>query len=210
MRFGLSVAVVALMLASGLPAHAQQNQQQTSYVYGGTANTAPVYNSNVGSVSSGTGTTSIYNSGSALQMLPMQRMIAGQNAPSYTYGNQRQGTQPYTNYSMGTLDPNAIGSLTADQARMIREQRNAQANAYQQQYMEQLRQRDLNNPYLNPTSPELQQMQQQLAGASQYQGGQFAPLYANSGQQKPTVKRKVIYNELNNPLVDPPRLFNIQ
>lgn len=212
MRFGLSVAVLSLVLVSGLPAQAQQQQQQqSSYVYGGgSTNSGPVYNSTVGSAArQTTGNVSIYNSGNALQMLPMQQMAAGQNAPSYTYGHQKQNAQPYTNYNSGpmALNPNAIGSLSADQARMIREQRNMQANAYQEQYMEQLRQRDLNNPYLN--QPQQQQLQA-MNGASQYQGAQFSQLYANSGQPKPVVKPKVLYNELNNPLVEPPRLFNIQ
>lgn len=212
MRFGLSVAVLSLVLVSGLPAHAQQQQQQQqSYVYGGgNTNSAPVYNSTFGAGGgAATGSPSIYNSGSSLQMLPMQQMTAGQNAPSYTYRNQGQNAQPYTNYNTGpmALNPNAIGSLTADQARMIREQRNLQANAYQEQYMEQLRQRDLNNPYLNPNA---QQQQQAMNGASQYQGAQFSQLYANSGQPRPVAKPKVLYNELNDPLVEPPRLFNIQ
>lgn len=204
MRFCLSVAVFVSVLASGFPVQAQQQQQQrSSYVYSGNYGSgAPVYNGAQGAAS-GAG-TSLYNSGTNLQLLPMQRMIAGQNAPSYTYRGQNQGTQPYTNYNAGplSLDPSAIGSLTPEQAQLIREQRNAQANAYQQQYLEQLRQRDLNNPYL------LQQQEQMMNGSSQYQGSQFSQLYANAGQKKPQVKRKVIYNELNNPLVEPPRLFN--
>lgn len=213
MRFGMSAAVLAFVLAYGPPAHAQQQQQQSSYVYGGgNTNSVPLYNGVAGSaVRQNAGTASIYNSGTSLQMLPMQQMTSGQPASSYTYNHQRQNAQPYTNYNTGpmVLNPNAMGSLSADQARMIREQRNAQANAYQEQYLEQLRQRDMNNPYLN--TPQQQQQMQQLAnGASPYQGVQFSQLYADSGQRKPVAKPKVLYNELNNPLVEPPRLFNLQ
>ncbi len=203
MRFGLSLAVLGALLASAMPVHAQQQQQQQpSYVYGGSTPSAPLYNS-TGNYTTQTNGGSFYNSGANLQMLPMQQMVAGKNAPSYSYRGGQGQVQPYNYNSAGMLDPSMMGSLSPEQARMARDQRNANAAAYQQQYLEQLRQRDMNNPYAVQ-----QQDPNMMNGASQYQGAQFSQLYANSDQPKPQVKRKVLYNQLNNPLVEPPKLFN--
>lgn len=199
MRFGLPLAVLGFVLASGMsPCFAQtQQQQQQSYVYGGANNNGmPLYNS-AQNYRSDTTAGSIYNTGQNLQLLPMQQMVAGKDAPSYAYGGS-QKNQPYGFNNNGMLDPTAMGGLSPEQARMIRDQRDARAAAYQQQYLESLQR----NPQVGPYTPG-----QEMAG-SQYQGSQFSQLYAQNGQPKPPVKRKVLYNQLNNPLVDPPRLFN--
>lgn len=199
MRFGLALMVLGLVAGiSALPAFAQQQQQQQQlYQYNGGYTNPTLYNS-PGNYTQQSDGGSIYNSGANLQMLPMQQMTAGKNAPSYTYGGQKNASM-YNYGSMSGLDPNAAGALSPDQARAIRAQRDAQAQTYQQQYMQTLQQQQ--NPYA-------QQAQQMMSAGSQYQGSSFGALYADSDQQKPT-KKKVIYKQLNNPLVEPPRLFNI-
>jgi hypothetical protein len=196
MRLKLSVAVLGLLMAGSLPALAQTNaqQQQPNAYY---APSAPVYNTgnSVPYYSQQNGTTPIYNNNPNTPTLPMNQMIAGKNAPSYNYN----ANQAYSFNDPTSLAGASLGSLSPEQANMVRAQRDANAQAYQQAYQQQLQ--DQQN----------QQQQMQQSGASQYQGGQFAQLYANATgqQQKPvSTKKRVIYKEMNNPLVAPPRLFN--
>ncbi len=205
MRLVLFMTVFGVSLGGlCLPVMAQvQQQQQQGYVYNGGYNNGgmPLYNAAPSYQSQTTG-NSFYNSGANLQMLPMQQMTAGKNAPSYSFGGNRSN-QPYAfNPYNGGLDPTAGGALTPDQARAIRAQRNAQAAAYQQEYLDSLRQRDMNNPYAQ------QQLLDQPVAGSMYQGGQFSQLYNENNQPTIPVKRKVLYKQLKNPLVEPPRLFN--
>ena len=197
MRYILSLAVLGLVAGAGAPAFAQQQQQQPqSYVYGGQQqNNNSIYNS-LGNYRDDINAGAFYNNGANLQMLPMNQMIAGRDAPSYAFGNRQQNQQAGLYGNNGGFG-NAMGGLSPDQARQIRAQRDANAQAYQQQYMDSMQQQQMqNNPYA----------QQNMAG-SQYQGSQFSQLYAENAEPKP-VKKKVIYNELNNPLKEPPRLFN--
>ena len=197
MRYTLSLAVLGFVLGAGVPAFAQQQQQQPSYVYQGQQqDTAPIYN-NLGAYRDNMANSQYYNSGANLRMLPMQQMIAGQNAPSYAFGNRQQQQQNgIYNNGGGFLDGSVMGGISPEQANAIRAQRNANAAAYQQQYLENARQRQ-----------QMEYAQQQNMAGSQYQGAQFNQLYAENAEPKP-VKKKVIYNQLNNPLVEPPRLFN--
>lgn len=198
MRYILSLAVLGLAVGAGAPAYAQQQQaQQPSYVYQGQQqNTNPVYN-NLGTYRPNTTNSPYFNSAANLQMLPMQQMIAGKNAPSYAYGGRQEQQQNGLFGGDGGFLGGGMGGISPEQANAIRAQRNANAAAYQQQYFDSVNQR------------EAQQYAQQQAGmvGSQYQGSQFNQLYTDNQQPKP-VKKKVIYNELNNPLKEPPRLFN--
>lgn len=195
MRLGLSLAVLGILLGgAATPALAQNQQQQQGYAYSGNYDyNVPVYNGN-SNYSAQTGGNPYFNSGSNLQMLNMQAMVAGKNAPSYNYGGS--DSQPYTMGGFG----NRPGGLSPQEAQAIRAQRDQKAAMYQQQYLESLRQQNMNNPYANVGN-------QPMAG-SQYQGSQFSQLYAENNQPKKPVKRKVLYNQMNNPLVEPPRLFN--
>lgn len=198
MRTILSLAILGI-LAGAVPAFAQQQQQQSSYTYGSQRNNNPVYNSfsdyQDNPNRDGLYSQNVYNSGANRQILPLDQMVAGRNAPSYAYGGNQQRTQANL-YGNGGGFGNMSGALSPDQARQLRSQRDANAQAYQQQYMDSLRQQQQNNPYPNP----------QMAG-SQYQGSQFEQLYAENDEPKP-VKRKVLYKQLKNPLKEPPRLFN--
>ncbi len=178
MRLKLSLAVIGLLLAGSAPALAQ-NEQNSNY-YG---SAAPTYAAPTGNYSTN---GVVYNSGSVTP-LPMQQMIAGKNAPSYNYGT----AQPYNSGYSGNT---SIGSLTPEQAAAQRAQRDAQAQAYQQQYMASIQQ---------------QSMQPNAATPNQQQGA-FAQMYNNmtGGQeQQPPVKKRVVYNGRPSPLVEPPRLF---
>ena len=180
MRIRLSIAVLGLSMAGIVPAMAQNNVQTGQTYYN-----APIYNAPQG-YSQTQGNVPIYNSGN-VQPLPMQQMIAGQNAPSYNYNT----VQPY-----GTNNSNTYGgAITPEQANAIRASRNAQAQAYEAQYMQQL-----------------QQQAQGIApnnNSSAYQGNAFSQLYNREDDaDKVPTKRRVVYNERNNPLITPPRLFN--
>lgn len=197
MRYILSLAVLGLAVSAGVPAFAQQQQQQPSYTYQSQQqNTNPIFN-NLGTYRDNINNNPYYNSGANLQMLPMQQMIAGKNAPSYAFGNRQQQQQANLYNNGGGFLDGAMGGISPEQANAIRAQRNANAAAYQQQYFESVNQRE---------AQQYAQQQQGMAG-SQYQGSQFNQLYTDNQQPRP-VKKKVIYNELNNPLKEPPRLFN--
>lgn len=167
--------VIALCLCglASLPAQAQTTAQQPTYYVvpsGGAAN------------SSG----SLFNQNA--QPLPLQQMIAGQNAPSYNYG----GTQAYTGSSSRNT---SIGVMSPAEARAYNQQREANALAYQNQYLASLGQSAMG--------------QQQPTNSSAYQGSAYSKLYANSQEKKVPTKRRVLYKSMNDPLAAPPRLFNI-
>ncbi len=194
MRFKLSLAVIGLLLAGTAPTLAQNTQtQQGGYGY----SAAPVYNTGTGTayyVPQNNGTAPVYNNGSNVPLLPMQQMIAGKNAPSYSYGNQ---PQPYNNF--GTPATNGYAATPMNQIQGGALPRDMSAFQPVQGFV--------------PVMPGYQQQQQlQNNGASMYQGNAFSQLYANAtGQQEKPVptKKRVIYRQLNNPLTEPPRLFSL-
>jgi hypothetical protein len=129
------------------------------------------------------------------QPLPLNQMVAGQNAPSYSY-NQPGGTQPY---SFGATNTNTGGGFYAPQGTLTPEQEAALAQQIaQQEFLIE------------------QQMQMNMQG----QGGLGAQLNAlnqspffnqnNDIQKQPgqRVVKRVVRNALNDPLSPPPRLFN--
>lgn len=129
----------------------------------------------------------VYNQGAA--PIPLNQLVAGQNAPSYNYNNT--AVQPYNFGSttspsgqyyvpQGTLTPQQEAAL---QAQILQQQQ------YAQQYGAP--QNDANN------------LAAQLAQLNQ------GPFGTNADEQptKRTVKR-VVRNALNDPLKPPPRLFN--
>jgi len=194
MRYRLFPALLGFAVCAALPAAAQDNtqtnwQQQQQPVYA-----VPMYLSPNGSQQYNTqGGVPVYNNNA--QPLPVEQLIAGKNAPSYNYNNNAYtgfgGSNPLSNVT-------SIGSLTPQQEAMVRAQRDAQAAAYQRDYLAGLGQQGT-TPV--PTS----------TGSSGYQGEAFSQLYNGIGQeqQQAPVRRRVVYREKNNPLTTPPRLFSI-
>lgn len=184
MQLKLLALCTGLVLASSLPAMAQ-----------GT----PIYNTNTGGgtpyYAAQNGYNPVYNNGTNVSPIPLQQMIAGKNAPSYTIG----GNNAYRNF--GNNNPmsgvTSIGSLSPEQANYLRAQQARADQLYAQQQQQS------------------QYGQQQNSYSSAYQGGAFSQLYTNNNSpfgnkadsDIPT-KRRVVYKEANNPLVEPPRLFN--
>ncbi len=190
--------ILAIAAAGALSFSAQSMAQNTNY-YG-----APNYNTGTGTTyytnAPNGGGAPIYNNGTNVQPLPMQQMIAGRNAPSYNFNN---GNQAYTGFGANSNPMSgvtSIGSLTPQQDAYLRAQQQSQNagsfgqfgnNTYQQQYYQQ----------------------QQQAGNTAYQNNGFSGFTGNNPfgttptAGVPTQKR-VVYKERNNPLVDPPRLFN--
>lgn len=196
MRFLLSLAVLGMVMGAGAPAFAQSTEGQPGYVYGGNYGNTPLYNS--GGYRGSSTDMSLYNSGANLQMLPLPNQdatVAGKNAPSYSYNHSAAGQPDYSNqqYNSG-----ALGGLSPEQARGLRMQREANAQAYQQQYLANQRQKQGANPYAPNNN-----------GASQYQGAQFNQLYNANQQNKPAVKKKYLYKKPADPLTVPPPLFNV-
>ena len=182
MRLFVSLAVFGLMVSSALPAMAQQNSGTgTSADY-----SVPMYNdAGAAYYNNTTGTAPVYNS--TARPLPLNQMVAGKNAPSYNYNK----TQPYNNFGGDPLAGADLSALSPEQARLIRAQRDANAQRAQAEYMATLQQQQQGgaaNPYL------------QGAGQMYNQFAQPTP--------KAPAKRRVVYKEKNNPLVTPPRLFN--
>lgn len=187
MRYILSIAALALIAAAPLPAAAQNNTGTTTgyqqqYM-------VPMYLApNTAAYGTQNGTTPVYNN--AGQPLPLNQMVAGRDAPSYNYNNNA-----YTGFNANPLSNiTSVGSLTPQQSQMMAAQRDAQAAAYQNEYIAQL-QRNMAPPA-------------DATGSSAYQGSAFNQLYTGNQQQRPPTKRRVSYNQRNNPLATPPRLFN--
>lgn len=194
MRFLLSLAVLGVALSAGVPAFAQgMEQQQPGYSYGGNYGNAPMYNG--GGNQGSTAGTPLYNSGANLQMLPLpsQNAVAGKNAPSYSYNHSAANQPSYSNQQLN--GGGAVGGLSPEQARGLNMQRQAAAQAYQQQYLAN-RQQQGASPNNN--------------NASQYQGAQFNQLYNANQDAKPAVKKKYVYKKPASPLTAPPPLFNVE
>lgn len=174
MRLKLSLTVLGILVGAALPAQAQQAQMPAGYNAGyqyqaQTTASSPFYNSGTGvqPYYGGQQNTSSYNS----------------NAVSPYSFNGGYNSNPMTGVT-------SIGAMTPEQAAYVRAQRDAAAQAYQQQYFGSL--------------------QQQVPGGATNQVGaynQMNPFYPGQDQKKPT-KRRVVYNQKNNPLSAPPRLFN--
>src|SRR5690606_22491751 len=119
-----------------------------------------------------------------------EQMIAGKNAPSYTIDNRNNA---YTGYNNMSEQQKAYQVLQQDRAN----------EAARQEYLASLRSRMTSNTTGTGNNT--------VGNSSVYQGSAYSSLYNNNQQQqqqRPT-RRKVVYNERNNPLVTPPRLFSI-
>ncbi|PZO80894.1 MAG: hypothetical protein DI626_11140 [Micavibrio aeruginosavorus] len=192
--------VILAIAATGALGFAGPSMAQNTNYYG-----VPNYNTGTGTTyytpSQNGGGAPVYNNGANVQPFPMQQMIAGRNAPSYNFNN---GNQAYTGFGTNSNPMSgvtSIGSLTPQQDAYLRAQQQSQNSGSFGQFG--------NNTY------QQQYYQQQPNGNAQNQGGAFSGFYNNGNSPfgttptagVPTQKR-VVYKERNNPLVDPPRLFN--
>lgn len=132
----------------------------------------------------------IYNSGA--NPLPMEQMIAGKNAPSYNYNSNK--VQPYNLGGTGSMSSGAGAPLTPDQVAQMRANRNAQAQQYEQHYLQQAQ-----NQLQGVTAPDGYAAQ----GYNALYGGQ-----QQQQQQRPT-KKRLLYKQGEDMMPTPPRLFNI-
>lgn len=170
----LYILGLAGIMSGGFAGAAFAQQGGSNYLY------AP----QTGSTGYATGTTGavpFYNN--TARPLPMDQMIAGKNAPSYTYKNQ---IQPY---NLGTQSM-GDGTMSAEDFMRARSSRDQRAQQYENEYLQRLAARDaaLNNPATGQ------------AGAQAYNGG---------GQQaQPKRKKRLVYREDANPLAAPPLLFD--
>jgi len=176
MRFGLVLSVAGFVLCGSTAAMAQ-----TYYQTNGTPIFVPMTGAQ-GYTTTQTGAVPFYNNNT--QPLPMDQLVAGKNAPSYNFG----GTQPYN--SFGGSMTNSNGVLTPEAVAQLRAQRDAQAQQYEQQFLQS---GQANN-------------QQGTLGAVQNAYNSFT----GQQQQQPArpVKRQLVYRQQDNPLAAPPRLFN--
>lgn len=180
MQFKFMALCTGLVLASAVPVMAQDT---------------PIYNMNSGTSYYATqqgGSAPIYNNGTNVPPRALNQMIAGKNAPSYSYGGA-SGNSAYRNFNSNPMaNVTSIGSLTPEQGNYLR----AQEAREEQERLNQQRQ------------------QQQGNYSSAYQGSSFSQLYTNAnpfGTKADTeivTKKRVVYKEANNPLITPPRLFN--
>lgn len=196
MRLFATVAILGLV--SGMPAMAQTTTTNTGASNPQMIYAVPVYNAMPSGTQYQQGSPTVYNNGTA-SPLPLQQMTAGKNAPSYNYN----GAAPYSGFNTGG-NPMAgadMSNLTPEQRRYIDAQ--TAANYQQEQYMREQQ----NRQALQQQQQMLQQQQQPFAQTNSYLGtGNFNNPFAEP-EQKPK-QRRVVYNERNNPLVTPPRLFN--
>jgi hypothetical protein len=191
MRLFASVALLGLMVA--MPAMAQNTYTTTNTggVPGSAVYAVPMYNGVSGATQYQTGLNGapVYNN-AAQQPLPLNQLAAGKNAPSYNYNTANQA---YTGFTGGNVMAGAdLANLTPEQRRMIDQQAAARA-AQEQAYLNSLQQQQ---------AQQQGQMNPYLQGATQMYNNFNQP-----EQQKPK-QRRVVYNERNNPLTTPPRLFN--
>ena len=177
MRFPFGMIMAGFVAFMAVPAMAQTAYQTTN-------TGVPIYvPSTTGQAytTTQTGVTPFYNN--TAQPLPLQQMVAGKNAPSYNFKNQ---VQPY---NLNTASMNSNGALTPDEVDRIRASRDAQAQAYQKQFLEQ----------------SAQNGQPQTIGGAM--GNAYNSLMPTQDKPKPT-KKRLVYRESANPLSAPPRLFN--
>lgn len=185
MRLFASFVVLGIMTAAA-PAWAQNNT--TTQTYTPRTNYVPMYNNGGNAYYNNAGNVPVYNN--TASPLPMEQLVAGKNAPSYTSpGTAYTGFSGYTSDPMQNMNASA---MTPEQSRYI----SAQREAMQAEYMTNLQrlQEDLNRQALAT------QQQKTYGGQYNQYGGQV--------QQTAPVQRRVVYKEKNNPLVTPPRLFN--
>lgn len=194
MRLFLSLAALGIMVSASVPAMAQQKTSTTptGYVPQQPIYTMPLYNgTSTNYYQPGANGTPVYNNSPSAQPFAMNQMIAGQNAPSYNYNRNKS----YNNFGSDPLANMDMSAMTPEQARLIRAQRNANAQQAQAAYLASLQNQ--------------QQQQQQGMMPSPYtqSAGQMYNQFVSPEKEKPK-QRRVVYNEKNNPLVTPPRLFN--
>lgn len=193
MRLFVSFAVLGIMVSASVPAMAQQTTTtpQTGYVAQQPIYTMPVYNSSsTNYYQPGTNGTPVYNNSPSAQPFAMNQMVAGQNAPSYNYNRNKS----YGNFGSDPLANMDLSSMTPEQARLVRAQRNARAQQAQADYLASLQGQQPPGGMVNNANPYTQ-------------AGQMYNPFAAPEKEKPK-QRRVVYNEKNNPLVTPPRLFN--
>lgn len=201
MRLIVSLVVLGLAVSASAPAMAQQTTTTTSgygymqpngFVPQQPVYTSPVYNQTSNSYYQPNKTgTPVYNNSSSARPLPLQQMVAGKNAPSYSYG----GNQAYSQYGSDPLANMDIASMSPEQARLVRAQRNARAQQAQADYLASLQGQQPPGGMVTNNSSYAQT------------SGQIYNQLVAPEKEKPK-QRRVVYNEKNNPLVTPPRLFN--
>ena len=190
MRLILSLAVLGMVVSATVPALAQNTTTTTNnqgYVPSAPVVYVPMYNS-AGTTyyNPGTAGAPVYNNNPTTAPLPMEQMVAGKNAPSYTSRNNNA----YTGFGADPLANADLSSLSPEQSQMIRAQREAIAQKAQAEYLASLQQGQ--GGVISPYTQGAAQMYNQF----------------NQPQQQAPVQRRVLYKQLNNPLVTPPRLFN--
>jgi hypothetical protein len=138
---------------------------------------------NVGYAPQGTtGAVPFYNN--TAQPLPMDQMIAGKNAPSYSYRNE---IKPYNLGNQSSGD----GTMSAEDFMRARSSRDQRAQQYENEYLQRLAARDA-----------------ALNGNSQASAGQGYSASSSIQQAQPKRKKRLVYREDANPLAAPPLLFN--
>lgn len=172
MRFVHVLMMSACAAVASAPAIAQQLYvSPSSQSYYADGNSAPIYN----------------NSGNPL---PMEQMIAGKNAPSYNY-NSGSNIQPYNSVGSGSSSLTNDGSpLTPAQVAQMRANRDALAQKYQEQYLQQAGQQS-----------------QGVVAPENFAGAAYNSVYGQPEQQRPT-KKRLLYKERDDLMPTPPRLFN--
>ncbi len=206
MRPFVSLAVLGIIASASVPAAAQQQTAttpgsgyattQSGYTQSAPVYTAPIYNSASNNYYQPNATgTPFYNNSPSARPLALNQMVAGKDAPSYNYNRN----QSYNGYGdpLANMD---MSAMTPEQARLVRAQRNARAQQAQAGYLASLQAQK---------QQQLQMQQQPGALTNPYlQGaGQMYNQFAEPEPEKPK-QRRVVYKEMNNPLVTPPRLFD--
>lgn len=185
MRFTHVLGLAGFVLCSVAGGALAQQQQQGSVVYvpmTGVQGYQP--NSN--------GAVPFYNN--AAGPLPMDQLVAGKNAPSYSYRGQ---TRPYN------LAPSNTGNdtMTQDQFLQMRSDRDKRAQQYENEYLQRLADRDAAAGGYG---------QQAAASAQNYYSNAQTQYnnVMNPQANQPKKKKRLVYRQDANPLNAPPRLFN--
>lgn len=176
MRIILSVAIAGIILGVNVPAMADTDTQSSQGYVPSQSAPAP----------------SLYNAGPTAKPY-----VAGKNAPSYSYNTN---AKPF-GFDANGEGNSTVGSITPEQAIAMRAQRDAQAQAYEKQYLENLqKQRAAGSGYLPPEAAAVYQT-----------GADGVRRLVMPEEEKPAPKkRRVVKREQDNPLSTPPRLFNVQ